>query len=55
VDPSLGTAASLAARLRDEGVLVAALGPQVFRACTHLDVTRADAERAADAIRRLAR
>ena len=29
----------VAARLRAEGVLVSALGPQVLRACTHLDVS----------------
>jgi threonine aldolase len=53
VDPSLGTAPEVAARLREQGVLVAALGPRVLRACTHLDVTRADVEAAAEAIRRL--
>jgi threonine aldolase len=35
-------------------VLVAALGPQVLRACTHLDVSRDDVAYAADQIRRLA-
>lgn len=53
VEPKLGTAADVAARLRADGVLVSALGPQVLRACTHLDVSRADAQRAAVAIRRL--
>ena len=55
VDPALGTARDVAARLRAEGVLVSALGPQVLRACTHLDVSREDAERAAEAIRRVGR
>lgn len=55
VAPELGTAAEVAARLRTRGVLVSALGPQVVRACTHLDVSRADVETAAAAIRRLAR
>jgi threonine aldolase len=55
VDPSLGTAPDLAARLRGEGVLLSALGPQVLRACTHLDVSAADASTAADAIRSLGR
>ena len=41
VDPSLGTARDLAARLKEKGVLVSALGAQVIRACTHLDVNRA--------------
>ena len=39
VDPALGTAAEVAAYLRSRGILVAALGSQVIRACTHLDVT----------------
>jgi threonine aldolase len=55
VDPAFGTAQEVAGRLRAEGVLVSALGPQVVRACTHLDVSRAQAERAAGAIRRLGR
>ena len=42
VDPALGTAPDLAARLKAEGVLLSALGPQVLRACTHLDVSEAD-------------
>jgi threonine aldolase len=54
VNPSFGTAPDLAARLRAAGVLVAALGPQVLRACTHLDVSRDDVAYAADQIRRLA-
>jgi threonine aldolase len=54
VDPALGTAPDLAARLRTAGVLVAALGPQVLRACTHLDVSRDDVAYAAEQIRRLA-
>jgi threonine aldolase len=53
VEPALGTAQAIAARLREEGVLVSALGPQVLRACTHLDVSRGDVASAADAIRRL--
>lgn len=53
VEPSLGDAPAVVARLRDAGVLVSALGPQVLRACTHLDVTREQAELAAEAIRAL--
>jgi threonine aldolase len=53
VDPALGTAADVVARLRERGVLVSALGPQVFRACTHLDASREEVERAADAFRAL--
>lgn len=54
VDPALGTAQEVAARLRESGVLVAALGRQVVRACTHLDVDREQTELAAVAIRALA-
>lgn len=52
-DPRLGTARDVADRLRREGVLISPLGAQVLRACTHLDISRADAEAAASAIRRL--
>jgi threonine aldolase len=54
VDPALGTAADVVARLRAAGVLVSALGTQVLRACTHLDVARGDVEAAAEAIRQRA-
>jgi len=40
LDPELGAAASFSARLRDEGVLMSATGPQRLRAVTHLDVSR---------------
>lgn len=53
VDSAFGTAAAIAAKLRDRGVLVSAIGPQSLRACTHLDCTRGDAERAAEVIRGL--
>ncbi len=53
VDPSLGSAAEVAAYLKSRGVLVAALGAQVIRACTHLDVTRQDIEYAASVIRQI--
>ena len=53
VDPSLGQASEVAARLRESGVLVSPLGPQVLRACTHLDISRDQAEQAADRIREL--
>jgi len=51
VDPELGTAEDVAAHLRSHGVLVAALGEQTIRACTHLDVDRRGVERAIEAIR----
>ena len=53
VAPSLGSAKAVAGRLREAGVLVSALGDQTLRACTHLDASRADCERAAAAIRSL--
>lgn len=53
VDPAMGTASEVAAQLREAGVLVSALGPQVLRACTHLDVSREQVEVAAEAIRSL--
>jgi threonine aldolase len=51
VGRSLGTAGEVAAYLRSRGILVSVLGPQVLRACTHLDVTREQVEYAADVIR----
>lgn len=53
VDPAkVGSAKAVAGRLKDRGVLVSALGEGVVRAVTHLGVSRADCERAADLIRR---
>jgi threonine aldolase len=42
-----GDAPAFVAGLREEGVLAATVGPRTVRLVTHLDVTRADAERAA--------
>jgi threonine aldolase len=53
VDRSLGTAAEVAAYLRSRGILVSVLGPQVLRACTHLDVSRDQIEYAAGVIRQI--
>ena len=53
IDPSVGTAKDIAARLKQQGVLVHAAGAQKIRACLHLDVSKAQAERAADALRNL--
>jgi threonine aldolase len=55
VDPGLGTAVDAARVLQERGVLVHVMGPQTLRACTHLDVSAAQAERAADVIRRALR
>jgi threonine aldolase len=51
----IGGPRAVAERLREHGVLVSPLGDGVVRAVTHLDVSRADCERAAEAIRRHAR
>ncbi len=51
VDPDLGTAKDVAAALKQRGVRVHPAGPQVLRACAHLDVSAAQIERAAEIIR----
>lgn len=53
VDPAVGTAKDVVGRLREKGVLVAALGKTVVRAVTHLDVTGEQCRAAADVIRGL--
>ncbi len=54
VGPELGPVKEVSARLKQQGILVHVSGP-LIRVCTHLDVSRAQAERAADAIRALTR
>jgi threonine aldolase len=51
VDPARGTSAQLSARLMERGVRINPSGPQRLRACTHLDVTRAELLDAAGAVR----
>ncbi len=53
LDPRLGTAANVSARLAEQGVLVIALGPQDLRAVTHLGVTSEQIEQAIDILRRV--
>ncbi len=48
VDPDRGRASEVAAALKQRGVLVHAAGPQTIRCCTHLDVSAAQAQRAAE-------
>jgi threonine aldolase len=55
VDPALGTSKDVAARLREHGVLISASTPQRMRACTHLDLSKAQAERVAETIRKAIR
>jgi threonine aldolase len=47
------TAAELSARLRQHGLMVSAMGTHLGRACTHLDVTRADVETALSIVRQV--
>ena len=47
-------AAAFVAAAAEEGVRISAVGPRTVRVVTHLDVTRADAERAAAVLSRLA-
>jgi threonine aldolase len=54
LERDLGTAKELAAALKQRGVLVHPTGTHSIRACTHLDVSPAQAERAAEAIRQTA-
>jgi threonine aldolase len=53
VDTSLGTAKEVAEALQERGVLVHVLGPQTLRACTHLNVSPAQAKQAAKVIRQV--
>jgi threonine aldolase len=50
----LGTAAELADKLRERGVLVLAFGVQQIRAVTHLDVSADDVGRAGEVLREIA-
>jgi threonine aldolase len=55
IDPELGTADDVFDRLKARGVLVGDGGEYTLRACTHLNVAAADAERAAEIIRKTLR
>jgi threonine aldolase len=50
VDRDVATAPEVAARIKEQGILVHCAGPQTLRACTHLDVSAAQAEKAAHVI-----
>lgn len=54
-DPAYGPAANLPAGLLEHKVRMLAIAPQRVRACTHLDVDRADVLQAAEAIRTVMR
>jgi threonine aldolase len=55
VEPELGSAKDVLAKLKARGLLIGGGDGQVLRACTHLDVSAADAERAAEVIRKTLR
>ncbi len=54
LDPSWGTAAQFAATLEQAGVQCFAIGPQSIRLVTHLDVSSADVQRAAELLTEVA-
>jgi len=51
LDPEIGSSAQLSALLLERGVRINPSGPQRLRACTHLDVSRADVLQAAEILR----
>ncbi|MFM9068213.1 MAG: low-specificity L-threonine aldolase [Planctomycetota bacterium] len=53
VEPELGTAAEFVEWLQQAGVLMIAIGPQLIRAVTHLDVNLAGIQRTAQVIEEL--
>ncbi len=53
VDADLGTENEVADAFKERGILVFAASKQTLRACTHLDVSASQAERAADAVRQI--
>jgi threonine aldolase len=55
VEPELGSAKDVLTKLKARGVLVGGGDGRVLRACTHLDVSAADAERAAEVIHKTLR
>ncbi len=54
VEASLGTAAEFCQRLKDQGLLMLAIGAQQVRAVTHLDVDESDAVRAGEILAEVA-
>ncbi|MBI2806762.1 MAG: low-specificity L-threonine aldolase [Planctomycetes bacterium] len=53
VDREVGNAKDITARLKEAGILVHAAGSQKMRACTHLDVSKAQAEQTAEMLRKV--
>jgi threonine aldolase len=54
VDATLGAAAEFCVRLKDHGLLMLAVGPQLVRAVTHLDVNESDTIRAGEILAEVA-
>lgn len=55
VDADLGPSRDVALVLKEQGVLVQSVGKRHLRACTHLDVSAAQAERTAETFRKAVR
>jgi threonine aldolase len=55
VDRELGTSTEVVTALKAKGILMYPAGAQTIRACTHLDVSAAQAERVAEGVRQLGR
>ena len=53
INPDLGTSKDFAARLKEKGILVSAMGSHTLRACTHLDVSTAQCEQAAECFKKV--
>ncbi len=54
IDPDLGSAKDFAARLREKGIAVSVMGAYTLRACTHLDVSAAQAVQTAEVLQQVA-
>jgi threonine aldolase len=55
VDPKLGTANEFATALKQRGLLMLSVGPNLIRAVTHLDLNGDDVERAGEILREAVR
>jgi threonine aldolase len=53
IDPEAGTSRDIMLALKESGILIHTAGPHTFRVCTHLDVSAAQALRAAETIRQV--
>jgi threonine aldolase len=53
VNPSMGTAADVAAYMRSRGIIISVPAPQTIRVCTHLDITMEQVQYTARVIREI--